>query len=515
MAISFVGSYTAGVTSTDMTVLFSSLRDAADVEPTVLEGDTVIFVGSRRDTADVPVTLVTTGYSALFANIYVNGTNDINLRAYSKVMGATPDTQVVITGASNGNVSTFCLYVFRGVGTITVGSNATGSGVHASDAPSVTPTVAGSWPMALAGAAGPNTAGATDIYTNPANASATTNHFRSALVTRSATGVALKTDWSSGAFDFDAFGGGSDLSTCTDAAQVLVLEPSSSDVTVGITGQALSAAQGSLAPATDKALTGQAVSAAQGTVAFAEDNDVTVALTGQSLSAAQGSLAPAIDLALTGQTLAAGQGSVIPVNSLALTGQSLTAAQGTLAPAFDKALSGQALTLAQGTLTFAGDGDITVALTGLGLGVSQGSLAVEATVGLTGQELALGQGTLAVGALPATDRIKGRKLRRALADWRRRRKLAVEAEEPQSEAAPIFAKPARIAAQADFTALEAEVAALRAQVAQGEQKRLSKALSQIEAAFGEVQAELAQMQQDDEAWLARLRDEDEILLLAA
>ena len=57
---------------------------------------------------------------------------------------------------------------------------------------------------------------------------------------------------------------------------------------------------------------------------------VTVALTGQSLSVAQGSVLSATTLAFSGQALTVTQGSLLPATTLAFSGHSMSVAGGSL-----------------------------------------------------------------------------------------------------------------------------------------------------------------------------------------
>lgn len=80
-----------------------------------------------------------------------------------------------------------------------------------------------------------------------------------------------------------------------------------SDVTVALTGQALSVARGSTAASTAAALTGQALTIAGGSVLA----QTALAITGLAGSVAPGSVAPQASFALTSALLTVGQGSVL------------------------------------------------------------------------------------------------------------------------------------------------------------------------------------------------------------
>lgn len=179
----------------------------------------------------------------------------------------------------------------------------------------------------------------------------------------------------------------------------------STDVTVGLTGQALGFAIGSLAPATDRALTGQAETYAAGALvptllislsgaaasfaagALIPSNDV--ALAGALINFSTGTFTPSIGgdvtVALSGQAIGFAAGALAPANALALLGQPLTLASGALAAAAQVALSGAQVNFNTGTLTTVIGGDVTVALTGSLLSFSAGDLSPGGGDSLAGQ----------------------------------------------------------------------------------------------------------------------------------
>lgn len=210
-------------------------------------------------------------------------------------------------------------------------------------------------------------------------------------------------------------------------------DSASADVTVALTGQAITASAGTLAPSTSLAATGQAISSSAGTVAPALAN----AATGQAITAAAGTLAPAtsvgatgeaitsahgnvgagsdVIVALTGEAITASAGSVTPATANAASGQAITIAAGTLAPATSVAASGQAATASAGTLapaltlplageaitasagTVSAGNDVTVALTGQSLTASAGSLGVTVALGISGEAGTVAAGTATAG----------------------------------------------------------------------------------------------------------------------
>ncbi len=125
----------------------------------------------------------------------------------------------------------------------------------------------------------------------------------------------------------------------------------SPDVTVNLTGQAITASAGTILPARSLSLVGQAVATALGTLTPAR----SLPLTGTAITASQGTITASsggnVTVSLTGGSVTASLGTLSPSKSIALSGQPATAAAGTLTPAKAFALTGQASTSAAGTIT--------------------------------------------------------------------------------------------------------------------------------------------------------------------
>lgn len=219
--------------------------------------------------------------------------------------------------------------------------------------------------------------------------------------------------------------------------------------TVSLSGQSLTASQGSVAPAIAIALTGQANTSAQGTVIPAvavsvngqqvsgtqgsvsstttysagrptasgpgispdylklfqarrlsavtpPTSDVSVSLSGQGLTSAQGSVVETISYSLAGQQASAAQGSIVGSTSYSLTGQAATTAQGAVAEAVSVGLTGQGLTGSQGVVSFSGD--VARALVGQSMTVAQGLVSVTLADSLTGQQMSMTQGSINASA---------------------------------------------------------------------------------------------------------------------
>jgi hypothetical protein len=216
MAISFVGSQptVAAQNGGNVTLTFSNLRDAANVQPTLLQNDVVFAVFGFANTADFAFPTIT-GWT-LLGEVYANGsTNDTNLGVYYKRMGASPDASVTITGpggAANASIGT--AFALRGVSQSAVidvyvagTHNASGTGTGAINPAAITPSASGSWIFVCGALANPIGAN----LTNGGDLSATTNHFRTGTSPDTndiSIGVGLKIDWASGAFDPAAWSGG-------------------------------------------------------------------------------------------------------------------------------------------------------------------------------------------------------------------------------------------------------------------------------------------------------------------
>jgi hypothetical protein len=236
--ISFVGSYASTHNATSaQTVAFSNLRDAANAQPTLLEGDLVIVVTTiahSAQMADGTLTPTTpTGYQGVYSpNLGANDSHDSNTQASYKFMGATPDTSVAIR-ASPATTSgcAYAIFVFRGVDTTTpfdvTPTSASAGNTGVPNAPSITPVTAGAWTFHFGGSA--MATGTAPSTTPPAGMSSTTNHFRTALAASGTSdaglAVGIKTDWAAGAYDPAAFGGFNTTNTGSWTAGSIALRP--------------------------------------------------------------------------------------------------------------------------------------------------------------------------------------------------------------------------------------------------------------------------------------------------
>lgn len=231
MAISFVGSLppVGANNGGNVTLTFSNLVDSTGASAALQENDLVIVGQAESSSSDNVLATSSSGWTKQ-ADIFSNGSNyDTDLAVYTKIMGATPDTSIVLTGPGgsvNGHIGV--AVALRGVDTSTPldisVATVTGTGTSCPDPGSVTPLTSGAWIVVVgAGAAATGAA-----FTNPGDLSSTTNHFRSANHVENndiAIGFGLKTDWTSGAFDGSAWTGGNVAAGNSWAAVVLVIKP--------------------------------------------------------------------------------------------------------------------------------------------------------------------------------------------------------------------------------------------------------------------------------------------------
>lgn len=150
MAITYVGGQTAsilGSTTADQTVTFSLTGGLAST-PATDDLVVVCVAASRFGTAGV-TSLVTTGYTST-TRLTAEDAQDSASQVHYKLMGGTPDTEVVITrsGATDSGQA-YTIHVFRGVDLTTpldvTTTTATGIDTGRPDPAAITPTTAGTW----------------------------------------------------------------------------------------------------------------------------------------------------------------------------------------------------------------------------------------------------------------------------------------------------------------------------------------------------------------------------------
>lgn len=197
----------------NVTLTFSNFRDEANAAVTLKEGDLVVAAFAFGNTTDYVFPAIT-GWT-LLGEAYANGTvNDANVGVYYKIMSSTVDTTVTITGPGGAaDASIGLAHVFRGthstpIDVYTAGThNATGTGTGAVNPAAITPATAGAIICVVGALANP--AGA--VLTTGGDLSTATNHFRTGTspdTSDISIGFGIKIDWTSGAFDPAAWGGG-------------------------------------------------------------------------------------------------------------------------------------------------------------------------------------------------------------------------------------------------------------------------------------------------------------------
>lgn len=238
MAISLVGSGAGTHNATGgSTYTFTSLRDAANAQPTLQENDLVVVVTSIAGTANLADGTMTpttpTGYAGVYTpNLGANDSHDSNLQVSWKFMGSSPDTSVDIRGVpATTNSCAYLVFVFRGVDTTTpfdvTSTSASSNNSGTPNAPAITPSTAGAWILCFGGSA--MATGTAPSTTPPTGMDTTTNHFRTAsLFTQTndaAVAGGIKSNWTSGAYDPAAFGGFNTTNTGSWTAASLALRP--------------------------------------------------------------------------------------------------------------------------------------------------------------------------------------------------------------------------------------------------------------------------------------------------
>ncbi len=176
------------------------------LDTTPRAGDVVIVVVAANASSDYTFSASTSGYTKI-ADLYANNTGttaDCNAAVFLKVMGATPDTTVTITSSTAGFLMAE-VYVLRGVDKTTPSDVAattatTVTNSVAPNPPAITPVTARAAVLAIGFASGSGSL--TALTTSGLSDTVSENTSFAAY----AMGVIY--NWSSGAVDPAAFGGG-------------------------------------------------------------------------------------------------------------------------------------------------------------------------------------------------------------------------------------------------------------------------------------------------------------------
>ena len=190
----------------------------------------VVVIGScGSQVADYDVIMTTSGYTER-VELFASDTVKTNFGVFTKFMGATPDTTAVGASGFNSQFRVMLVQVWRGVNATTpmdvTLTSTTGTDGATVDAPSITPATPKSVVLAIGSAADVLTASnALSALTVP---SGMTNFvgqdcFYTAYRVESA-GIA-SVEWTGGAYNPAAFGGGSTYAGASWAAATLALRP--------------------------------------------------------------------------------------------------------------------------------------------------------------------------------------------------------------------------------------------------------------------------------------------------
>jgi hypothetical protein len=230
MAIEFVGGNTAGklgATSGDTTIALNASLTGG-IASAVSAGDLVIAAFSTGSAADrtLAITDGTNAYTLIGSELYVNDTEDVNLRVAYKFMGATPDAATTFGPTGNAaDAGAMAVYVFRGVdpGAAISGLliSASGGDSLLANPPAITPTIAGTYIVCVGAAAleGVGTFSSSDLtdFRSQAGSDDTND---------TTLGIGHKPDWTVGEFNPAAWTHGvTDNAAYSWAAMSILLPP--------------------------------------------------------------------------------------------------------------------------------------------------------------------------------------------------------------------------------------------------------------------------------------------------
>jgi hypothetical protein len=238
--IVFVGSktFTHGTDWPTMTACsLLDLKDESNNNATLLQNDFLLYnhsdAGTGADGVASRYLPDGAGFTAI-SNLFGDDTFNCNQTVGYKFMGAVPLTTLSIHPCETGSGGVaLTIHAFRGVNLTTpldvAAVTGTGTNGGVPDCPAITPVTPGALIAACGASAwgGGGAAPTAAAYTNPANMSALTNHFRTALGPgpTAMVGTALKLAWAAGAFNPDAFGGGTTSTSAARCMTTVALRP--------------------------------------------------------------------------------------------------------------------------------------------------------------------------------------------------------------------------------------------------------------------------------------------------
>lgn len=295
MTIQYVGAKTGVATSIgsgDTTVSLTNLTGGLASSPS--EGDLIVVAYHAPFTSNLSLVIETAGgtaYTLVDSELYVDDTYDSNLRVAYRFAGATPDTSFVIShnaGATTGAIHV-AVSVWRNVDASTpldvAAVPATGTNTGRPDPASITPTTANAVVLVFgAGASAPGSTPAS-FTSSDVTGDFRTNGRSGTSFASSCIGFGYH-EWTSGAFNPAAFGGGSNTSSDSWTAMTLALRPLIASGTASITLEAATtSATGALQAKAAAAFTLGAATLA-GTGAVQAKGSVALTLSAATLSAA-------------------------------------------------------------------------------------------------------------------------------------------------------------------------------------------------------------------------------------
>lgn len=380
MALEYVGGASGSGDAADYTVSLTAL--SGGIGTAAQADDIVVVVTGFAQLSDLNPGPTTAGYTEV-ADLYANDNFDTNLSVAYKVMGATPDTSVTVTGSGSGTYgAATVVHVWRGVDTASPldVSATTATGINGSeiDSPAITPVTAGAVVLTCG-----LTAGSDALRTAPTGYGHAVQ--AAGAASRPSLGVVASKAWTAGAEDPGAWTGGTTSAFNSWAAVTLALRPAAGSTPSG----SLTATLGALAATAAGTLT-LAASLAGTFGSLASSSTGTLALSGT----ASNTLAP---LTVT----AAGAGQTAIAGTLSATLATLTGdASGALALQGSAANTLQAATAeATGALAVAGSSASTLQAASV---TSAGTLALTGTASPTfGAATAQGTATLAIAGTAA------------------------------------------------------------------------------------------------------------------
>jgi hypothetical protein len=230
----FVGSKTFTFASTSATACsLTDLLTNTGTTATLLQNDFVLVVIDTNTPSAPDITFTPPAGWTQECDLYQADTSAVNMAVWSKFMGASPDSSVLIQGA-NAALQAVCVTVhaFRGVNTTTPRDVANVTAVGQNDGKpnpgAITPVTAGAL-IYVAGAAAVGGSGVGGVFTNPGDLNSGTNEFASAnrsATSQSGVSGAGFVAWNgAGAFDPATWGGGRTNTACSWAALTMALRP--------------------------------------------------------------------------------------------------------------------------------------------------------------------------------------------------------------------------------------------------------------------------------------------------